>query len=94
MQAAAGVNFNDATMIRFENLESFRSKLKQRVDVPLALTFGEGNVKNAVSVNLLAKVNAALVEQGCPWAQVRNSADKKLTFLHVKPDVGLVLIVR
>lgn len=92
VQAAAGVYFNDATMIRFENLESFRSKLKQRVDVPLALTFGAGS--NSVSVNLLAKVNAALVEQGCPWAQVRNSADKKLTFLHVKPDLGLLLIVR
>ena len=94
LQAAVGVNFHDTAMIRFENLESFRSNLTQRVDVPLALTFGEGNVKNAVSDNLLAKVNAALVEQGCPWAQVRNSADKKLTFLHVKPEVGLLLIVR
>ena len=94
LQAAVGVNFHDTAMIRFENLESFRSNLTQRVDVPLALTFGEGNVKNGVSDNLLAKVNAALVEQGCPWAQVRNSADKKLTFLHVKPEVGLLLIVR
>lgn len=94
LQAAVGVNFHDTAMIRFENLEAFRSNLTQRVDVPLALTFGEGNVKNGVSDNLLAKVNAALVEQGCPWAQVRNSADKKLTFLHVKPEVGLLLIVR